>query len=165
MLTVFIYILISVASVPVQVLIFLAAIKSGGRPGLLTYFGFIGLPLAICLGGGLLPFVLGLNDSTPIWDLFQIIVGGVTLLLILQGFGFGVILRRKSEGILHPWNIVGLMVLVGTPLVLVIGAIIIAYCNATVPVIFFLGLYLTAGIFLMVKRWEGKNVLSDNDSD
>ncbi len=160
---VFVFILICVASVPIQVLIFLAAMKSGERPGLLTYFGFIGLPLAICLGAGLLPFVMGLNGNTPIWDLFQIIVGAVTLLLILQGFGFGVIARRKSEGVLHPWNIVGLMILVGTPLILIIGAIIIAYFNATVPVIFFLGLYLAAGVFLMVRRWEGKNALNDND--
>ncbi len=156
-MTVFTFIAICIAAIPVQVLVFLLAMKIGGRPGLLAYFGLIGLPLAICLGAGLLPFALGLNETTPVWDLFQAIVGSVTLLLILLGFGFGVILRRKSEDAIHPWNIVGLMVLVGTPLILVAGAVIIAYFNATVPVIFSLGLYLLIGLFLMVKRWGDDN--------
>ena len=161
----FVFILLCVAAVPVQISIFLALIKYSKRPGLLSYFGLVGLPLAVCLGGGLLPFLLGLNDDTPVWDLFQIIVGAVTLLLVLQGFGFGVILRRKIEGALHPWNIAGLMILVGTPLILVIGAIIIAYFNAAMPVLLFLSVYLLAGIFLMVRRWKGSNFLEDNDSE
>jgi len=161
----FVFIILCVAAVPVQILIFLALIKFGGRRGLLSYFGLIGMPLAICFGGGLLPFLLGLNGDTPVWDLFQIIVGVVTLLLVLQGFGFGVILRRKGEGILHPWNIAGLMVLVATPLILVLGAIIIAYFDATLPVILFLSIYLLAGVYLLVRRWEENRVLEDKDND
>ncbi|MCP4230744.1 MAG: hypothetical protein GY771_11455 [bacterium] len=152
----YLFILICLGAVPVQVLVFLALMKLERRPGLLSYFGLIGLPLAVGLGGGLLPFALGLNGSTSIWDVFQVIVGVVTMILILQGFGFGVVLRRRAEGALHPLNIVGLMLLIATPLLLVVGAIVITYMDATIPVLMALSLYLVTGIFLLVRRWEEK---------
>jgi len=55
--------------------------------------------------------------------------------------------------------------LVATPLILVLGAIIIAYFDATLPVILFLSIYLLAGVYLLVRRWEENRVLEDKDND
>jgi hypothetical protein len=149
----YLFILVSVGAVPIQVLVFLLLLKLEGRPSLLSYFGLIGLPLAICLGSGILPFVLGLNRSTLTWDLFQIIVGVVMMIIVLQGFSFGVVLRRRADDSLHPLNITGLMLLIATPLLLVVGAVIITYIDAIVPILMGLSLYLIAGLFLLIRRW------------
>ena len=75
----YLFILVSIGAVPIQVLFFLLLLKLERQPGLLSYFGLIGLPLAVGLGSGILPFAFGLNESAPIWDLFQVIVGIVTI--------------------------------------------------------------------------------------
>jgi hypothetical protein len=157
------FLVVSALAIPLQVAVFIIIYKLRRPPRLIEYLFLIALPLAMGCGAGLLPYLIFNNRSGLSWEVFPIIVALIVITLIMQSFSSAVLLKRAVAGGIKRRNIIGGIILELTPILMVLGSVVVYYTKFILPTLFAICLCIAGGVYLSLKPEPEVDVPSGTD--